>query len=247
MEAVLRSLLADHAQRDTICTLWAMQVERAERERQALQAALASGLAGAERERQALQAALASAEASAGRERESAKEARESAKEARESTKEARESAKAGAARNLEFAQREHQLQAEALQAALDQLRGVLGSRSKLERIAYELAPTKSVTAAITEAFGSAATRFHGYLKEVAQTRSMKLSDLVDAGKGVYQDLSARIHHGVSDEAPYEADCLEGIAKTKLVALAALFKFHKRRHGFLRESLPTPASTPPSV
>ena len=69
----------------------------------------------------------------------------------------------------------------------------------------------------------------------------------MEAGKSVYQDISARSHHGVSDEAPFEADCLEGIANTKLLALAALFKFHKRRHSFLRESLPSPASTPPSV
>jgi hypothetical protein len=190
----------------------------------------------AERHKAALartEAALASAEASAGRERESAKEARESAK--------------ASAKRDLEFAQREHQQQAEELQAALDQVRGVLGSRSKIERIAFELAPSKPVTTAIADAFGSAATtKFHAYLAAVANARSMKLADLVDAGKGLYQDLSARIHHGEGGEAPFEAESLAGFPNSKLVALAALFKFHRRRHGFLRDSLPSPASTPPS-
>jgi hypothetical protein len=246
MEAMLRALIPDPMHCNLACLLWASVAEQHKAALASAEAALASAgrelqaaLASAGRERETLQAALASAEAFAGRERESAKEARESAKEARES-------AKAGARRDLEFAQREHQQLAEELQTALDQVRGVLGSRSKIERIAYELAPSKSVTAATSDAFGGAAvTKFHAYLAEVARARSMKLADLVDAGKGLYQDLSTRIHHGEGGEAPFEAESLAGFPTSKLVALAALFKFHRRKHGFLRDSLPSPASTPP--
>ena len=136
-----------------------------------------------------------------------------------------------------------HELVVEVQQAEIDQLRGLLGTRGILERIALEVGPKKSVTDAISDMFKEG-TKFYDYLTLVASARSLKIRDLVEAGKTVYRDLSSRIHHGEGDQDFYEAEKLN-LSTSAVVALAAVFKFNRRKPMFLREKLPSPALTPP--
>ena len=132
-----------------------------------------------------------------------------------------------------------HELVVEVQQAEIDQLRGLLGTRGILERIALEVGPKKSVTDAISDMFKEG-TKFYDYLTLVASARSLKIRDLVEAGKTVYRDLSSRIHHGEGDQDFYEAEKLN-LSTSAVVALAAVFKFNRRKPMFLRDKLPSPA------
>ena len=180
------------------------------------------------------------------------REAHERDREAHERDREAHERELKSHERALEYehkiflaASAAHELAVEVQQAELDQLRGLLGTRCILERIALEVGPKKSVTDAISDLFKEG-TKFYDYLTLVASARSLKIRDLVEAGKTVYRDLSSRVHHGEGDQDFYEAEKLN-LSTSTVVALAAVFKFNRRTPTFLREKLPSPALTPPQV
>lgn len=139
-----------------------------------------------------------------------------------------------------------HQVVQEKLQGQVDALQGLLSVRCILERIAHDLDHSKPVTNALAGAFESTSSKFREYLILVADSKSVKLSDLVKAGREVYPDLSSRIHYGEGSksEEEQEAVYLESVPHIKVLALGALLKFHKRVLRVLREKLPTPSTSP---
>ena len=242
MEGIIRSLLRDHESTEVVCKLWELEaskvqaaVAEAAREREAA----AREREAAAREREAFLQALAAARESTAAERSAYLQTKELALDLLENTK-------VSAACQLAAATEVHLEKVEALQAEIDKVRGVLGTRNLLEQIALELAPRKPTTAAIADAFEEPAGKFRAYLAAVAASRSVKLGDLVAAGKDVYKDMSSRVHHGESGDAPFEAESLSGLPTIKVLALAALFKFNKRKPTFLQAKLPSPSTTPPS-
>ena len=265
----MRALLHGHEHEEALYGLWVQANEAAARERALHAQALMDAKEAAARERKGLEEAAARERAShaqvlmdskeaAARERDSHAQALKDVKEAAareckglvlvaEMARDALEVIKESAARALEMALEAHEARAEAKQREIDQVRGVLGTRSIVERIAHELAPAAPTTTAIAEAFEAAQGKFHTYLTVVASEKSVRLAELVAAGKDVYKDLSSRVHHGEGGEAPFEAVCLQGLPTIKVLALAALFKFNGRKPSFFPAKLPSPGSRSPAV
>jgi len=269
MEQIMRALLHGHEHEEALYGLWVQANEAAARERALHAQALMDAKEAAARERKGLEEAAARERAShaqvlmdskeaAARERDSHAQALKDVKEAAareckglvlvaEMARDALEVIKESAARALEMALEAHEARAEAKQREIDQVRGVLGTRSIVERIAHELAPAAPTTTAIAEAFEAAQGKFHTYLTVVASEKSVRLAELVAAGKDVYKDLSSRVHHGEGGEAPFEAVCLQGLPTIKVLALAALFKFYGRKPSFFTAKLPSPGFKLPAV
>ena len=61
--------------------------------------------------------------------------------------------------------------------------------------------------------------KFRTCLTSVAYDKSVRLAELVAAGKDVYKDLSSRVHHGEGGKAPFEAECLQGLPTIEVLAL----------------------------
>jgi hypothetical protein len=210
--------------------------EGIQREREGFQKKHEESCEGFQREREALQREREAL-------REGSRDVSEGFKRERECLQRELAFSKQTAVRAAEAAEELSRRELEALQAIVDRELGLMGTRSIIERIAMEVGPKKSTTAAISDLFTQKDTKFYAYLCQVAASRSVKVYDLVEAGKSIYSELSSRMHHGIADLDYYEATSLP-LPTTTVLAIGAVFKFNRRNPSFVRQKLPSPAVTP---